>query len=192
MSEFSCKTVSPDGIERFIEPLVTVTDKTGKKSIVVNTLPNASGLALNLSYVVMAMGEYAPANGVKPADTTAFQHVTKRQAGTLTLEWLKALPADSTVTFYHPTDYANVKNFKVDSWTPIVSATRESMVAVADSLAKVDSIMAGITDAVVKAVEPTAKLQATSLNPFPVYYAGDTAKRAKSKGGKKEFTPITF
>lgn len=179
MSIFTCKITDKKGTARFIAPLVTVTSPDGKKTVTVN---GQAGLALQLSYVVMAMGE----------DSSKYQDKTKREAGTLVLDVLKGLPAESVLTFHHPIDDSDVNNFDQKLWIPIVSATAKQMLTVASALSKVDSIMQGIEDSVIEAVKSADGIKSVLINDLPVYFeGGKDSKRGKSAGGKK-FTPITI
>ena len=63
MSAYTCKYVVNDDV-KFIEPLVTA--KVGKVEKAVNSA--GGDLALNLAYIVMAMGEEASKFDDKPSE----------------------------------------------------------------------------------------------------------------------------
>ena len=171
MSAYTCKYVVNDDV-KFIEPLVTA--KVGKVEKAVN---NAGGdLALNLAYIVMAMGEEA----------SKFDDKTKREAGTKCLTWLEAFNPEAVFTFHYPKDVSSLRQWEISKWTPILSTPVKDMIATAKALAAVDTILTGVQDAIIAATKSAMGITAKVINPLPVMC------KAKRSGGGKSYQAIDF
>ena len=167
MSNYSCKFG-----DHFIAPLVTA--KVGKVEKPVNMA--GGDLALNLAYIVMAMGE----------DASKFDDKTKREAGTACLTWLESFNPEAVFTFHFPKDESSLRQWDVSKWTPSVSATVKDMTITAKALAAVDTILQGVQSAITDAVKPATGITAKVINPLPV------TGKAKRAGGSKSYAPIEF
>lgn len=186
MSSFSMKVTAPNGVDGFIEPLVTVTK--GNKVTLINTLKAGGSMARDMAYIAMACGS-KDKDGLN--DVKAYQDITKREAGSACLKTLNSESLKGSIfTFYHPASYSDLHNMDVAKWTPIVKVSSDDMLSTAIALDVSNKAILSVQAIIAEAVNKTTFASVKTVNEFPIYC--ESAKVAKTRGGKvgKEYGDI--
>ena len=167
MSELKFNLKDAKGEQRFITPLITVSN--GDK---VKTLDKSIRLAIG--YIVKAVVE-----------NDGWNDKTKMDAGLACHETLAALPKSAKVNLYMPTLAESRDSDDVNKWTLCASVTMPEMVAASHALATTSELMAKV-EKEVKAIAESVKVNVYEVKQ-PLYFAGESV-RAKSSGGSKKIT----